>query len=207
MPSFHSVRRVFSLCCSTSSDDLSLVGCRVSHASSPPSAITLFFEQAVLEGEIGRRPPSTLAPPGGDRSPRRRSRRAPCRRRAAFYRPRGTPSTSHSTSMRRCPRGGRAPLCSPWDSVVADLRHDGLCGCGRKDRCFPGTPSPWGSLGLRPSLHRTRTVAWAASEARLRKDGTGWTPSLSASTYRRIGWTWRCVRPGRRSPSNGTQRV
>ena len=25
----------------------------------------------------------------------------------------GTPSTSHSTSTRRCPRGGRARLCSP----------------------------------------------------------------------------------------------
>ena len=44
--------------------------------------------------------------------------------------------------------------------------------------------------------HRTRTVAWAASEARLRKDGTGWTPSLSASTYRRIGWTWRASEAG-----------
>ena len=37
------------------------------------------------------------------------------------------------------------------------------------------------SEGPRPSFHRTRTVAWAACEARLDKDGTGWTPSSSAS--------------------------
>ncbi len=57
----------------------------------------------------------------------------------------------------------------------------------------PRDAKPGGSLGLRPSVHQTRSVAWAASEARLRKDGTGWPPSLSASTYRRIGWTWRCA--------------
>jgi hypothetical protein len=45
----------------------------------------------------------------------------------------------------------------------------------------------------------TRTVAWDASEARLRKDGTRWTPSLSESTYRRTGWTSRCARPVHRA--------
>jgi hypothetical protein len=44
---------------------------------------------------------------GGDPTPRQRSRRAPCRRQAAFCGPKGTLSTTHSTSRRRCPRGDR----------------------------------------------------------------------------------------------------
>jgi Chaperonin 10 Kd subunit len=48
--------------------------------------------------------------------------------------------------------------------------------------------SPWESSGLPPPFHRTRTVAWAASEARLGKDGTGWTQLWWwESMSRRIG--------------------
>ena len=47
-----------------------------------------------------------------------------------------------------------------------------------EDRPTSGTPSPWESEGLRLPFHRTRTVAWAACEARLRKDGIRWTPLL-----------------------------
>jgi hypothetical protein len=57
-----------------------------------------------------------------------------------------------------------------------------------KDRGHLGTTSPWRSEGLRPPFHRTRTVAWAARRARLRKDGIGWT--LSESTSPGTSWTW-----------------
>src|ERR1700733_15973360 len=45
---------------------------------------------------------------GSPNSRVRKLRRAPCRRQAAFYPPPRTPSTSHSTSMRRFPRADRA---------------------------------------------------------------------------------------------------
>jgi hypothetical protein len=57
-----------------------------------------------------------------------------------------------------------------------------------------GRCSPWLSLCLRPPFHRTRTVAWAASEARLRKDGSPWKPPLLlVSTSPRIAWMWRSI--------------
>src|SRR5580704_10515549 len=63
-----------------------------------------------------------------------------------------------------------------------------------RDRRPRGTSSPWMSLGLCPPFHRTRTVAWAACEARLRKEGIRWTPSQSASTLPRIGWIFAFAR-------------
>src|SRR4029077_5232769 len=46
-------------------------------------------------------------------SPRRTSRRGPCRPPTGACRPPGTPSTSRNTSRRRYLRGGKAPRCSP----------------------------------------------------------------------------------------------
>ena len=73
--------------------------------------VVMFEQDAVLERPVPaldlalglrRRPPSKLAACGEVPTPRRTSQRAPCRRQAASYRPPGTPSTSHSTSTRRC---------------------------------------------------------------------------------------------------------
>src|SRR6516162_9140335 len=71
-----------------------------------------FFKQAVLQGEIGhdllQGRPHDEGP-----SPRRTSRRGPCRPPTGACQPRGTPWTSRNTSRRRCPPGGKAPRCSP----------------------------------------------------------------------------------------------
>ena len=54
-----------------------------------------------------------------------------------------------------------------------------------------GRKRPWGSMCLRPhQFHATRTVAWAAKRTRMRKDGSPWKPSLSASIFRKISWTF-----------------
>src|ERR1700745_1952758 len=44
-----------------------------------------------------------------------------------------------------------------------------------RDRKIPGPRTPQGSACHRLPFHRTRTVAWAGYEARLRKDGIRWT--------------------------------
>src|SRR5208283_2756197 len=76
-----------------------------------------------------------------------------------------------------------------------------------RDRDPSGTPSPWVSQGLRPPFHRTRTVAWAARRARLRKDGIGWTQSLLESTSPRTSWTWRFALRANGSSYRGTRRA
>ena len=43
----------------------------------------------------------------------------------------------------------------------------------------------------RPQFQRTRTVAWSAVRDRICKDGS-WNRHSSASTFRRIGWTFTC---------------
>src|SRR6516165_2259586 len=58
----------------------------------------------------------------------------------------------------------------------------------------PGRLRPSVSLAPRPPFHRTRTVAGAASRARLDKDGSPWTRSYAVSTYRRTASTLLCVR-------------
>src|SRR5207248_2447332 len=72
------------------------------------------------------------------------------------------------------------------DSAVAGERPKNLWAAEPARECVSSLP-----------FHRTRTVAWAAVEARLRKDGIGWMRWWWASMYRRIGSTWRCVRPAR----------
>jgi len=50
---------------------------------------------------------------------------------------------------------------------------------GERPKPFRDTTIPRVTKGrLRQPFHRTRTVAWAASEARLRKEGIGWTPTV-----------------------------
>jgi DNA-binding transcriptional LysR family regulator len=82
----------------------------------------------------------------------------------------------------------------------------------RGARYHLGRASPFVSVGSPPPFHRTRTVAWAACEARLRKDGTGWTPSLpkpppawwSASTSPRTASTSRSGPRASASPCRAT---
>src|SRR3954470_14251828 len=51
-------------------------------------------------------------------SPRRTSRRAPCRQPTDACQPQGTPWTNRNTSRRRCLLGGKAPRCSPRRAVL-----------------------------------------------------------------------------------------
>src|SRR6266550_3296134 len=61
-----------------------------------------------------------------------------------------------------------------------------------------GRTRPLGSLCLRPHLfHATRTVAWAAERARMRKDGYRWKASLSASMSPKTNWTSQFFLPKR----------
>jgi len=87
------------------------------------------------------------------------------------------------TTSPRAPRG-----LTSFGSTAAAIASSGTARWRTKDRDPSGTPSPWRSKGLRPPFHRTRTVAWAAWRAHLRKDGIGWTGSLSESTSPRTSW-------------------
>src|ERR1700691_3957501 len=53
-----------------------------------------------------------------DPSPRRTSRRGPCRPPTGACRPPGIPSTSRNTSRRQCLRGGTVRRCSPRRVVL-----------------------------------------------------------------------------------------
>src|SRR5207248_586223 len=86
--------------------------------------------------------------------------------------------------------------CRPAGLILVTARWQAR---GRK---IYGLQSPQGSACPRLPFHRTRTVAWAAVEARLRKDGIGWMRWWWALMCQRIGSTWRCVRPARASSSN-----
>src|SRR5262249_52294218 len=75
------------------------------------------------------------------------------------------------------------------------------------DGVILGPKSPFLSAGLRPPFHRTRTVAGAATRARLRKEGGRWIRSMLGSKYRRTGWM--CMRgpPGQLLRPLGTARA
>ena len=66
----------------------------------------------------------------------------PCRRQAAFYRPQGTLSTSHSTSTRRCPRGDTVRQCSPRRGALSTTRIV-------RWRALPERFGPWNSVWKR----------------------------------------------------------
>ena len=71
----------------------------------------------------------------------RRSRRAPCRRQAAFYRPQGTPSTSHSSSPNETATTGTFETTKP--------RTGSSYGSTSATRASPRGPGRFGSRCLR----------------------------------------------------------
>src|SRR5262249_18382980 len=75
------------------------------------------------------------------------------------------------------------------------------------DRVILGPKSPFRRGGRRPAFHRTRTVAGAATRARLRKEGERWMRSMLGSTYRRTGWMCIGGPAGKLLRSHGTAKA
>src|SRR5947209_10743224 len=120
---------------------------------------------------------------------------------AVNCRPRRAPDLLHNLLCRSLNRPGFLPhlrsfngydgpeilvTCRPAGLILVTARWQAR---GRK---IYGLESPQGSACPRLPFHRTRTVAWAAVEARLRKDGIGWMRWWWALMCQRIGSTWRC---------------
>src|SRR3954449_8741963 len=94
--------------------------------------------------------------------------------------------------LRRAPQGEEQVLSQFRLILVSHESPNRLAWPVRRrtgDRLILGFRSPFLSTGLRPPFHRTRTVAWAAKRARLRKEGLRWRRSTLAWMCRRIGWT------------------
>jgi hypothetical protein len=96
-----------------------------------------------------------------------------------------------------------------YPPLVSPLRR--VCAVGRLSRrrmgalWLLGFKSPFASMAPHPSILKSRTVAGAASRARMCKDGR-WM-CLLESMCRRIGWTFASGQAGRPSPSRARTKV
>src|ERR1700689_301864 len=86
-----------------------------------------------------------------DPSPRRTSRRGPCRPPTGACRPQGTPWTSRNTSRRRYLPGGKVPRCSPRRAVLP-----AQCGSSLRPSTADASDAECPSALVLPALYPVR---------------------------------------------------